>query len=327
MSKFDSPRLVRVMPHRPCWLWRIFALALSVGLAGSSSADGSIAVVATTGQIGDALREITRGADVDIQQLCGPGVDPHSFQPAVSDLRSMRSADAIIYNGFHLEAKLDAILHGRYASKSWSMASAFPDSARLDWIEDGQPVVGAPYDPHIWNHLAGWRRCVLALASHLATVDPDSAETYRQNGERYAERIAAADAAAARRFARIPKERRVLVSAHDAFNYFAKVYDFETIAVLGIGNNAEADIKTMREVASEISRRQIPVIFLESITNPRVTRALSEACASRGWSVRIADEPLYSDDLGARPPVDTFLGAFDHNVNLIVTSLESSNRS
>ena len=113
----------------------------------------------------------------------------------------------------------------------------------------------------------------------------------------------------------------MIVSAHDAFNYFAKVYGFESMAVLGIGNDAEADVKTMREVAERVSERKVPVIFLENITNPRVTTALKEACEARKWSVKIAEQPLYSDDLGSEPPTNTFLGAFESNVNLIAESL------
>ena len=107
------------------------------------------------------------------------------------------------------------------------------------------------------------------------------------------------------------------MSAHDAFNYFAEEYNMETLAVLGIGNDPEADIKTMREVAAKISDRKVPAIFMESITNPKVTEALQEACAARDWKVALVDRPLYSDDIGEKPPQSTFLGAFKSNVETI----------
>ena len=202
------------------------------------------------------------------------------------------------------------------------MASAFPAEARLDWVENGTIDPSAPFDPHIWNHLGGWSKCVEGLIDRVCEIDPTHAESYRENGRQYIDEIMAMDVVAAEQFASLPKQSRVLVSAHDAFNYFAKVYDFETIAVMGIGNDAEADIQTMREVATEVIDRKVPTIFLESITNPRLTEAIREACQARDWPVEIAKEPLYSDDLGVGPPLNTFLGAFEHNVNLITQSLK-----
>ncbi len=277
--------------------------------------------VATTGHLFDALSRISEGTEVEIKLLCGPGIDPHSYAASPGDVRAMTEADAVFYNGFHLEAKLHELLHHEFAGKSWSMASAFPEEARLDWVEDGQIDPEAPFDPHIWNHLPAWAECVSELIEKLAEIDPEHADLFRKNGQAYVDEIIALHESACQRFSAIPKEQRVLVSAHDAFNYFAKVYGFETVAVLGIGNDAEADVKTMRQVAQTICDRRVPVIFIESITNPKVTEALQEACAARNWGVQIAHQSLYSDDIGSEPPHDTFLGAFESNVSLIAESL------
>ncbi len=291
--------------------------------SGEDVGDGQL-WVATTGHIADALTRISEGTDVEIKLLCGPGIDPHSYAASPGDVRAMTDADAVFFNGFHLEAKLHDLLHDEFGEKSWSMASAFPQEARLDWVEEGEVDPEAPFDPHVWNHLPAWSTCVSKLVEHLAEIDPENADTYRVNGEEYVAEIDAMHVYATNRFAAIPKEKRVLVSAHDAFNYFAKVYEFETVAVLGVGNDAEADVKTMREVAATVSERKVPVIFLETITNSQVTEALQEACAARDWQVEIAEQPLYSDDLGSEPPHDTFLGAFKSNVDLIADSLGES---
>ena len=277
--------------------------------------------VATTGHVYDALSRISEGTEVEIKLLCGPGIDPHSYAASTSDVKSMAGADAIFFNGFHLEARLHELLHHEFADKSWSMASVFPKEARLDWVEDGEIDPEAPFDPHIWNHLPAWATCVKELTEKVAEIDPKNADTYSKNGEKYVAEIKAIHETAKAKFESIPKETRVLVSAHDAFNYFAKVYGFETVAVLGIGNDAEADVKTMRDVSKTICDRKVPVIFLETITNPKVTEALQESCAARDWSVKIAEQPLYSDDLGSEAPQNTFLGAFESNVNLIAESL------
>ncbi len=277
--------------------------------------------VATTGHIADALQKISSGADVDIKLLCGPGIDPHSYSASTKDVQAIANANAVFFNGFHLEARLHDLLEHEFGDKSWSMATAFPAEARLDWVEDGEIDPAAPFDPHIWNHLPGWSQCVEGLIKKTCEVDPENAELYQKNGQAYIKEILMVHQQAADKFSFIPKEQRVLVSAHDAFNYFSNVYDFESIAVLGIGNDAEADVKTIREVSEIVCNRKVPVIFLENITNPKVTSALQEACIARNWQVKIADQPLYSDALGVEPPTNTFLGAFKTNVDLISKSL------
>ncbi|MEM7477140.1 MAG: zinc ABC transporter substrate-binding protein [Planctomycetota bacterium] len=318
-----------------CWLLLLVACCSLVGCPDSNKPDpdadsGSESTgesaqgqswVATTGHIADALRRISDGANVDIKQLCGPGVDPHSYSASTADVKAMANCNAIYYNGFHLEARLHDLLEHEFAEKAWGMAGAFPEDARLDWEEDGVIDPEAPFDPHIWNHLPGWSKCVEGLIEQVCKTDPDNEDLYRKNGEAYVAEITKTHQEAIKKFESIAKDKRVLVSAHDAFNYFSTVYEFESIAVLGIGNDAEADVKRMREVAKTVCDRKVPVIFLENITNPKVTEALQEACEAQDWSVEIAEKPLYSDDLGVDAPLDTFLGAFDSNVTLIAESL------
>ncbi|MEM6689753.1 MAG: zinc ABC transporter substrate-binding protein [Planctomycetota bacterium] len=306
----------------------ILLTALTMGCTSSSTdsavdsdSSGGQLWVATTGQVHDALQNIAEGVDVEMKLLCGPGIDPHSYAASPGDVEAMSNADAIFYNGFHLEAKLHDALHHDFADKAFSMASVFPEDVRLDWVEDGEIDPEAPFDPHIWNHLPAWQTCVKELTEHVASIDPANADTYRANGEKYAAEIASVHENALEKFEAMGEGSRVLVSAHDAFNYFATVYGFESVAVLGVGNDAEADVKTMRDVAKTVCDKKVPVIFLETITNPKVTEALQEACEARDWSVKIADQPLYSDDLGSEPPQNTFLGAFQSNVDLIAESL------
>jgi len=298
------------------------AAILLVACSGGGTESSTPLIVATTGHIHDALQRLTDGVDVETRVLCGPGVDPHSYGATSKDVIALDRAKAIIYNGFHLEAQLGELLEApNMAPKAWAMSSAFPQARVLDWLEDGEVDPGAPHDPHIWNHLEGWGACVTELGKHLQGLFPENADVIAGNTATYAAEIADADAWAADRIATLPEHRRVLISGHDAFNYFAKAYGMETHAVLGVGNDPEADIRTMQEVAAICAKRKVPVIFLESITDPKITQSLEENCGALGWQTRIASEPLYSDDLGEDPPVNTFLGAFRTNVDLIVSSL------
>ncbi len=309
------------LPRRRQFLTAAVAL-LAVSCSRIGSTSGIPVLVATTGHIHDALQRITDGVPVEMHLLCGPGVDPHSYGATSRDVIALEGAKGIIYNGFHLEAQLGELLEGpNMAPKAWAMAGAFPKERILDWVDDGEVDPGAPHDPHIWNHLEGWGTCVRALGEHLQGLFPENAELIAENTAAYAAEIAEADQWAAERIATLPEGRRVLISGHDAFNYFAKAYGMETHAVLGVGNDPEADIRTMQEVAAICAERKVPVIFLESITDPKITQSLEENCAALGWQTRVASQPLYSDDLGEDPPFDTFLGAFRTNVDLIVTSL------
>ncbi|MBC20480.1 MAG: hypothetical protein CMJ74_09510 [Planctomycetaceae bacterium] len=287
-----------------------------------STQSGTLNLVATTGQVNAALKKLTQGTDAKVKLFCGPGVDPHSFSASTKDIQAMKDADAIFYNGYHLEAKLTNYLEKTFADKSWAMSNAFPADVRLDWVEDGAVDPDAPYDPHIWNHLPGWSVCVEGLADRLCEIDPKNEATYRANCDQYTQELKNLHEWSKNQIAAIPDQRRVIVSAHDAFNYFAEVYGMKTIAVLGIGNDPEADIKTMRDVAGKVAELKIPVIFMENINNPKVTRALQEASESKGWKVAIAPQTLYSDDLGEKPPQDTFIGAFKSNVEVISDSLK-----
>ena len=287
----------------------------------NSPSSVTLKIVATTGQINDAVNKLTEGTNATVKLFCGPGVDPHSFSASTQDVQAMLDSDLIIYNGFHLEAKLSEHLHGTFEDKSWAMSSAFPESNRLDWVEDGEVDPEAPFDPHIWNHLSGWSECVRALSVELGKADPDNALRYKENANAYIDEILATHQWAREKLATLPEQTRTIVSAHDAFNYFAIAYNMKTLAVLGVGNDAEADIKTMRTVAEEICSKKIPAIFMESINNPKVTQALQEACTARDWEVELVSQPLYSDDLGELAPLNTFLGAFKSNVNIIFESL------
>ena len=311
--------------HRRKFLQRSGLLAGAACVGCGGSADGRPIWIATTGHIHDAVRRIVPEGLIDLRLLCGPGVDPHSYAASARDADALERAELILCNGFHLEARMHDLLTGRYAEKTIAMADAFPSEARLDWVEDGEVDPAAPYDPHIWNHLPGWRQCVRKLVDLCDDKLPSSRSSeITAAGDGYVAEIGDAHGSAANTFVSIPKQQRVIVSAHDAFNYFARAYGFETVAVLGIGNNAEADIATMRQVADTVTDRKIPTIFLETITNPKVSEALAESCAAKGWAVKLSEEPLYSDALGVAPPVDTFLGAFEHNVRVISDGLTAT---
>lgn len=290
------------------------------GCGGEASADGKLAMVATTGHIHDALQQITAGAEdrVSLTLIYAPGTDPHTDAPSGKDIEALEDAKAIFYNGLHLEAPLSQLLTVEYADKSFEMASAFPESTRL---ESGDEDEKKRFDPHIWNHLVGWAGCVEALAERVAELDPEEADRYRKQGKAYADELRKADAWAAEQLAAIPAERRFLVSTHDAFNYFAHPHELKTLSPLGISTDKQPSVAEMSEVVDLVIDNKVPVIFVESGTSSDVIRAIQEACSDKGWDVKVAAKELFADTLG-EPPYDTFLKAFRSNVEVISGALK-----
>ena len=286
-------------------------LASSLAHARANPADlASLRVVATTGHIGDALTRIAPGLDVFV--LVGPGLDPHTYEASTRDVQRLRDADMVFWNALDLEAQMARQIRS-LGSRQVALGEVVPEHLLL-------PFEGG-VDPHIWNSTEIWTLVVDAIADTMAALVPDLAETFRANAAAYAVEIAAADAYAREQLASIPPEHRYLVSGHDAFNYFARAYAMEALAVEGISTADEASIQDLRELADFITEQRVPVIFYENITDRQATDALREAVIARGWDVQIAEETLYSDSLGDAPPLDTYLGTFLHNVDVIVAAL------
>lgn len=277
----------------------------------ATAEDAPISILATTGHVGDAVLRIAPDADLFV--LVGPGLDPHTYEASTRDIEQMRNADIVFWNGLHLEAQMQDAIRS-LGDSQLELGEEIPKSMLLPWEDD-------LYDPHIWNSTEIWSLVVRSIAGKLSEMDPENATAYQQNANAYVEEIEEADAYAREQLASIPEENRVLVSGHDAFNYFADAYGFEALAIEGISTEDEASLQDLRDLADYIVENEVVAIFYENITNPQATIALQEAVAARGSSVQISEEELYSDALGDVAPLDTYLGTFRHNVDAIATSL------
>ena len=289
----------------------LIALAFGAARAQDASTDiTSLRVVATTGHIGDALTRVAPGLDVFV--LVGPGLDPHTYEASTRDIQRLRDADMVFWNALDLEAQMARQVRS-LGERQVALGELVPEHLVLTF-EGG-------VDPHIWNSIEIWTLVVEAIADAMALLVPSRAEDFRANAAAYAQEIAEADAYARERLASIPDEHRYLVSGHDAFNYFAQAYEMEALAIEGISTADEASIRDLRALADFVAENRVPVIFYDNITDRQATDALREAVLARGWEVRIAERTLYSDSLGDAPPLDTYLGTFRHNVDVIVEAL------
>ena len=275
---------------------------------------GKLRIVATTGMVADMARNV--GGDlVTVEALMGPGVDPHLYQAAPSDLGKLRAADVVLFNGKGLEGKMAVIL-GDLARKKRG-------AAITELIREEELIGEDPHhlDPHVWFDVALWSRCAAVVADTLSAADPDNAETYRRNAERYEGRLVGdLDAWVRTRIATIPVERRVLITSHDAFRYFGRAYNLEVRGLQGISTASVAGVKDVEQMVQLIIDRKIKAIFVESSVSPKAIEAVREHVRRGGHEVANGGE-LFSDAMGDTPETNTYEGMIRHNVTTLVRAL------
>lgn len=296
-------------------------LLLLVGCGGAAEAgstDGRFQVVTTIGQIADAAR-IIGGDHVRVTSLMGAGTDPHLYVASISDVDKLRGADVVFYNGLYLEAQLEDVLEQLGERQTVVAVSAGIDPAEL--------LPSASYadefDPHIWFDVTLWSQAVAQVRDTLMAIDPAHAADYEANAAAYLAELAALHAYVAEQGARVPPEQRVLITAHDAFNYFGRAYDFEVLGLQGISTASEAGTGDVQQLSDFIAARRIPAIFIESSVPVRNIEAVQAAVHDRGFDVGIGGQ-LFSDAMGdTGTPEGTYVGMVRYNIDTIVGALTS----
>ncbi len=282
-----------------------------------SLADRPVRVVTTTSMIADLAREIG-GDRVEVEGLMGPGVDPHLYRPRESDVARLVGADIVLFNGLELEGKMGEVLE--QIERRGIVAAPVAEVLSPDVLLAPPEFSGNP-DPHVWMDVALWRQVAAAVADALTDLDPTHAETYTENLDAYQFRLDRLDAYVRERVEQVPESLRVLVTAHDAFNYFGRAYDFEVRGLQGISTATEAGTADVRDLAAYVAERRIPALFVESSVSPRNIQAVRQAVRARGFEVQIGGN-LFSDALGdADTPEGTYEGMIRHNVDTIVLAL------
>jgi manganese/zinc/iron transport system substrate-binding protein len=276
-----------------------------------------IKVVCTIGQVAEMVNRIG-GDHVQVDALMGPGVDPHLYSPVTGDVRKLAAADAIFYSGLHLEGRMVEMFEELAHSKATFAVTSGLVSRGDNRLRMPKPGL---YDPHVWHDPLLWSDCVDDVALMLAKFDPTHAAEYEQNAATYRAEITALDKECRDELAAIPKERRVLVTAHDAFEYFGARYDIEVFGLKGISTEDEKDLKQQEAIQKMLVERRIPAVFVESAVAPRTVKALVEPAQAAGLDLKIGGE-LYADALGpADSDAATYEGMIRHNVRTIAEAL------
>jgi manganese/zinc/iron transport system substrate-binding protein len=275
-----------------------------------------VRVTTTIGMIADIAANVG-GERVTVIGLMGPGVDPHLFKASEGDLRALERADIIFYNGLRLEAGMANVLERMAGQKQ---VFAVTQSIEREMLLDSIDYPGS-YDPHIWFDVSMWKQAVEEVRDTLIEVDPGSADLYRENAAAYLLELDELDAYVRQQAERVPEDKRVLITAHDAFNYFGRAYGFEVRGLQGISTESEAGTADVQDLAAFIVERQIPAVFVESSIPQRNIEAVQAAVRARGFEVQIGGE-IFSDAMGdPGSPAGSYTGMVRHNIDTITSAL------
>ncbi len=278
---------------------------------------GPINAVATIGMITDMVR-IVGGEHVRATGLMGPGTDPHLYKANESDIRLLSGADIVFYNGLHLEGKLGDILVSLARKKPVIPVSGKIDPSKLR----EPPEMQGNYDPHIWFDVSMWMSAAEAIRDGLAEIDPAHKSDFEKNAAALTAELQTLHQWVGEQIQTIPPQRRVLITAHDAFGYFGRAYGMEVRGIQGISTESEAGVKEINALVDLIAKRGVKAVFVESSVPRKNVEALVEGARSRGASVTVGGQ-LFSDAMGAEgSPEGTYVGMVRHNVNTVVAALK-----
>ena len=296
----------------------LFVVASIISCKKEANDDGKLNVVTTTTMITDLLKNIG-GEYINVQGLMGSGVDPHLYKASEGDVSKLLNADIIFYNGLHLEGKLVEVFE--------KMGSATKTPIALANELDKTTLIGSDYfasnfDPHVWFNIEYFKQFAKKVTKVLSEKDPKNTASFSENEKQYVQKLDSLQSTVKSIIETLPTEKRILVTAHDAFNYFGKNYGFEVVGLQGLSTATEAGVKDVQRLAAFIIEKKVKAIFVESSVPKRTIEALQAAVKSKGHEVIIGGT-LYSDALGNAGTVEgTYVGMFKYNVNTIVNALK-----
>ncbi len=273
-------------------------------------------VTTTVGMVNDIVKNVA-GDKANVRAIMGTGVDPHLYKPTRDDVSAMMRADVVFYSGLLLEGKMSDTLIKVARNKPVYAVTELIEEKYLLEPED----FAGHYDPHVWMDASAWAKCVEVTGKLLGEFDPKNAELYRKNATAYAAQCAKLHAYAKKSAASIPEGSRVLITSHDAFNYFGRAYGLNVMGVQGLSTESEAGLQRVNELVDFIVKNKVRAVFVESSVSPKNIQALIEGARGRGHDVKIGGE-LFSDAMGADGTYEgTYVGMIDHNITLVTRAL------
>lgn len=296
----------------------MLTILMLTGCAKTEEKNDKLNIVTTTTMLNDLVKII--GNDiVETQGLCGYGIDPHSYKATAGDIAKMTTADVLIYNGLNLEGKMgDVFSTLESQGKKLIVIENAIDENRILYDEESN----GECDPHIWFDIELWKEVAIYVTNELSTIDSDNVESYQENLTNYIVELEELQKYVADRVEEVAQEKRVLITAHDAFNYFGESNGFDVIGLQGVNTQTEASTMDIINLTNLIVENEIKAIFVESSVSSKNIQALQEAVQAKGFSVGIGGE-LYSDSLGDElTGHNTYITMVKHNIDTIVEGLK-----
>jgi len=282
------------------------------------SGNEKLKVVCTTSQVTDLVKELA-GDLVELEGLMGAGVDPHLYKASEGDVTKFFNADVIFYSGLHLEGKLEDVFEKmrHQGKKTISVSDAI---AKEELISSAD--FASSYDPHFWFSIPKWKKATQYAAGELSKLDPKNKSTYEDNAKLYIDKLNQLEKNNTLQLEVLPEEKRILVTAHDAFAYFGKTYHFKVVSLQGLSTATEAGVQDVQRISEFIITHDVKAIFIESSVPVRTVEALQAAVQSKNHEVAIGGT-LFSDALGNPDALEgTFIGMYEYNMKTIVNALK-----
>ncbi|TSB47550.1 manganese transporter [Alkalicoccobacillus porphyridii] len=298
------------------YIWLIAAILVLSGCQSTfvQHDPNQLNVVTTTAQIADPLR-IIGGDRIQVTSLMGPGIDPHLYEASQRDISRIEQADVLFYSGLHLEANMNVIFEN--TSVPTLAFSSATESSEL--LED--PEYPGSIDPHIWFDINLWSAGIEAAVEQLKVLSPQDAAYFEENKQNYLNELQQLQEYASAKLGSLDESKRVLVTAHDAFQYFARATDMDVVALQGLSTESEIGISDVQSTVTTIVERDIPAVFVETSVNERAIQSVIEGVKRQGHQVQLGGE-LYSDAMGEEgTETGTYIGMYRYNVNTIYDAL------
>jgi zinc/manganese transport system substrate-binding protein len=265
------------------------------------------------------LADLTKnvgGDRVDVSMLVGPGGDAHVYTPTPADARNVAAARLVIVNGLGFEGWLSRLVKSA-GNKATVVTATKGITPRKDKVDaHGHKHSHDEADPHAWQSVANVKVYVANIRDALAAADPSGGEVYRRNAEGYVAKLDVLDREVREAVAKLPAERRKVISTHDAFGYFADAYGIAFIAPQGVSTEAEATARDVARIIGQIRTQKIPAVFLENVSDPRLMRRISEESGARLGGTLFSDS--LTDEKGAAP---TYIDMIRYNIKALTGAL------
>ncbi len=291
---------------------RLAALLLSLCLAAPAVAEEKVKVVATFSILGDMVRNVG-GDRVELTILVGPNADAHVYAPTPADAKTLAAAKLVVTNGLGFEGWINRLVKAS-ATKATVVAATKGIKARQ--AEGGHDH--AESDPHAWQSVANAKIYVTNIRDALSAADPAGKASYEANASAYLAKLDALEAEVKGEVAKIPADRRKVITTHDAFGYFSAAHGIAFVAPQGVSTESEVAAKDVAAIITQIRKQKIPAVFLENVTDPRLLKRISQESGARIGGT------LYSDALtDPKGDAPSYIDMIRHNVKQLATALMS----